>query len=93
MHLSYPLAFIIAGLREIGEPARKALIVDLAEKSHKGRSIGLYYLIRETIMIPASLLGGLLWDISPQTMFLAAFVVGTLGVVIFAKSNVGESAT
>jgi len=48
-----PLAFIVVGLREIGESARKALIVDLAEKSHKGRSIGLYYSIREGIVVSA----------------------------------------
>jgi len=85
-----PFAFVIAGLREIGEPARKALIVDLAEKSHKGRSIGLYYLIREGSMTPAPLIGGLLWNLSPQTMFLAAFAVGTLGVLIFASARVEE---
>src|SRR2546427_2104050 len=40
------LAFVVGGLREIGEPARKALIVDLAEPEVRARSIGLYYLIR-----------------------------------------------
>jgi len=32
-----PIAFLLAGLREIGEPARKALIVDLAEGLVRGR--------------------------------------------------------
>lgn len=85
-----PLAFIVAGLREIGETARKALIVDLAEKSHKGRSIGLYYLIREGLMIPAPLLGGLLWEVSPKVMFLAASAVGILGVIIFTLGRIEE---
>ena len=31
------LAFVVGGLREIGEPARKALIVDLAEPSLRAR--------------------------------------------------------
>ena len=83
-----PLAFVIAGLREIGEPARKALIVDLAERSHKGRAIGLYYLIRESVMIPAPLIGGFLWDMSPQLMFLMAFAVGALGVLLFISSKI-----
>ena len=82
-----PLAFIINGLREIGEPARKALIVDLAEGPYQGRTIGLYYLIRESIMIPASLIGGLLWSVSPQTPFIAASMVGSLGVLIFLTSK------
>ena len=42
------------------EPTHKALIVDLAERNHKGGSIGLYYLIREGIVIPAPLFGALL---------------------------------
>ncbi|RLI26223.1 hypothetical protein DRO57_01775 [Candidatus Bathyarchaeota archaeon] len=82
-----PLAFIINGLREIGEPARKALIVDLAEGSYQGRTIGLYYLIRESIIIPASLIGGLLWSVSPQTPFIAASMAGSLGVLIFLISK------
>ena len=39
-------AFVIGGLREIGEPSRKALIVDLAEPTMRARTVGLYYLIR-----------------------------------------------
>jgi MFS family permease len=53
-------AFVIAGLREIGEPARKARIVDLAEDAHRGRVVGLYYLIRGLATSPAALLGGIL---------------------------------
>ena len=32
------VAFLMAGLREVGEPARKARIVDLAAESHRGHS-------------------------------------------------------
>jgi len=35
------LAFVVGGLREIGEPARKALIVDRAEPHLRARSVGL----------------------------------------------------
>jgi MFS family permease len=38
-------AYVIGGLREIGEPARKSLIVDLAVDD-PGRTVGLYYSIR-----------------------------------------------
>ncbi|MGH9903451.1 MAG: MFS transporter, partial [Pyrinomonadaceae bacterium] len=37
-------AFIIGGLREIGEPSRKAMIVDFAEPHLRARTVGLYYL-------------------------------------------------
>src|SRR5437867_1363719 len=47
-------AFVVGGLREVGEPARKALIVDLAEPALRARSIGLYYLIRSLAIAPAA---------------------------------------
>ncbi|MGH6693167.1 MAG: MFS transporter, partial [Gammaproteobacteria bacterium] len=37
-------AFVVGGLREIGEPARKSMIVDFAHESVRARSVGLYYL-------------------------------------------------
>lgn len=76
-------AFIIAGLREIGEPARKALIVDLASEAHRGRAIGLYYLIRGLSVMPAPLIGGLLWGIAPRLPFLAGFAVMFIGTLTF----------
>jgi len=82
-----PLAFIVAGLREIGEPARKALIVDLAGEKFRGRIIGLYYLIREFTTMPAPLIGGFLWLISPATPFYTAFAIGALGVLIFTTTR------
>ena len=77
-------AFIIAGLREIGEPARKALIVDLASPTRRGRAVGMYYLIRGLVVFPASLVGGWLWATAPRRPFYAAFLVGVAGVVVYA---------
>ena len=54
------LAFIVGGLREIGEPARKALIVDLAPAGLRARSVGLYYLVRSLSITPAATIGGVL---------------------------------
>lgn len=78
------LAFIVAGLRELGEPARKALIVDLAEPHLRGRTVGLYYFVRSTAITPAAFTGGLLWQIAPQVPFLAAAAVGLIGTGVFA---------
>ena len=80
------LAFVIAGLREIGEPARKARIVDLAEEEHRGRVIGLYYLIRGTAVLAAPLLGGLLWQQSHSLPFLVGGIVSAMGLVLYAAS-------
>lgn len=40
------MAFVIGGLREIGEPSRKAMIVDFATPHLRARIITLYYLVR-----------------------------------------------
>jgi MFS family permease len=77
-------AFIVGGLREVGEPARKAMIVDLVVPHVRARSIGLYYLIRSVVIAPAALIGGLLWSITPALPFWMAGLVGLIGVVVFA---------
>jgi len=77
-------AFVVGGLREIGEPARKALIVDLVASSLRARSIGLYYLIRSLTIAPAAFIGGLLWEVRPALPFWIAGLIGLVGVVVFA---------
>ena len=77
------IAFIIGGLREIGEPARKAMIVDFAEPKLRARSVGLYYLLRSLAITPAAAIGGLLWKFSPQTPFIMAGIFGIAGTFIF----------
>jgi len=77
------LAFVIGGLREIGEPSRKAMIVDFAQDNLRARSVGLYYLVRSLSITPAAAIGGLLWKVSPQLPFIVAGVIGILGTVVF----------
>jgi MFS family permease len=77
------IAFIIGGLREIGEPARKALIVDFAKPQLRARSVGLYYLLRSLAITPAAAVGGLLWKFTPQTPFVIAGMFGILGTFLF----------
>jgi MFS family permease len=76
-------AFVVGGLREIGEPARKALILDLVRPDLRARGVGLYYLLRSLAIAPAATVGGLLWKVSPTVPFLMAGAVGALGVVLF----------
>jgi MFS family permease len=79
-------AFIIGGLREIGEPSRKAIIVDFAHHNLRARSIGLYYLVRSLSIKPASAIGGLLWRIRPQLPFTVAGVIGVIGTLLSAAT-------
>lgn len=80
------LAFIVGGLREIGEPARKAMIVDFAQENIRARSVGLYYLVRSLSITPAAAVGGLLWNIAPQEPFVTAGIIGLVGTFVFAAT-------
>jgi MFS family permease len=79
-------AFIIGGLREIGEPSRKAMIVDFAEPHLRARSVGLYYLVRSLSITPAAAIGGLLWKIAPPVPFITAALIGIIGMFVFAAT-------
>ena len=76
-------AFVLGGLRELGEPARKALIVGFARAHLRARSIGLYYLLRSLAITPAAFVGGLLWQRSPALPFLIAAGIGVVGTLVF----------
>ena len=80
-------AFVCAGLREIGEPARKAMIVDLADVAQRGRMVGVYYFTRGLVVMPASLVGGMLWRLDPRTPFFVATGVCLLGVVLMVTGR------
>lgn len=83
---SLVVAFIIGGLREIGEPSRKAMIVDFAEPQLRARSVGLYYLVRSLTITPAAAIGGLLWKFAPQAPFVIAGAIGIIGTLVFAAT-------
>ncbi|MHA1740103.1 MAG: MFS transporter [Candidatus Heimdallarchaeota archaeon] len=82
------LAFVVRGLKEFGEPTRKALIMDLAPENAKANTFGVYYLIRDVIVALAAFGGAFLWNlgpsIGPMTNFLVAGGFGLLGVIYFA---------
>jgi MFS family permease len=77
------VAFIIRGLKEFGEPTRKALIMDLAPEDKKAGMFGLYYLIRDVIVSFGAFGGAYLWQISPEVNFLTAFACGLIGTIYF----------
>jgi MFS family permease len=77
------VAFIVFGLREVGDTVRKALIVDLAEEKRRGSVIGLYFMIIGAVAFPAPLIGGWLWERSPVAPFIAGASVTTLGLLWF----------
>jgi len=77
-------AFILRGLKEFGEPARKALIMDLAPEGKKAPMFGLYYMIRDGVVSLAAFGGAFLWMRNPATNFITAFACGVAGTLWFA---------
>lgn len=71
------VAFVIRGLKEFGEPTRKALIMDLAPDGKKAATFGLYYLIRDVVVSIAAFGGALLWDASTAKLIIETIGIGT----------------
>jgi predicted MFS family arabinose efflux permease len=78
------LAFVIHGLREIGEPARKALITSLLPPEIRARGVGLYWGVRAFAICTASLVGAAVWlSFGPQTLLYVAIVCGCIGAGLY----------
>jgi MFS family permease len=87
-------AFVLRGLKEFGEPTRKALIMDLAPEGRKAALFGLYYLIRDILVAFAAFGGALIWRISPELNLKVAFAFGVVGTLWFAwkgKDSIGPA--
>ena len=77
------VAFVVRGLKEFGEPARKALIISEATPELRARTYGAYYLIRDCIVTVGAFLGAWLWRTSPHANFIGAAIFGAAGTVWF----------
>jgi MFS family permease len=88
------LAFVVGGCREVGEPARKAMITELAPPALRTQAIGVYWAARSAAILPAPLVGGLVWLwVGPEALLWSAAAVGLLGAVLFyARFAGGETA-
>jgi MFS family permease len=78
------VAFFIRGLKEFGEPTRKALIMELCPDTKKAGMFGYYYLLRDTVVACAAFAGAWLWAISPAVNLLSASAFGAAGTIWFA---------
>jgi MFS family permease len=78
------VAFATRGLKEFGEPARKALIIGLAPSVARARTIGAYYLIRDLIVTGGAFIGAGLWRISPGVNFWSAAAFGAVGTIFYS---------
>ena len=80
-------SFVVGGLKEIGEPARKSLIVDLAPGDRRASTVGVYYGIRNFLVVPAGVIGGVLWQRAPELPLEAAFAVSSVGLALFLLTS------
>ncbi len=85
------IAFVIGGLREIGEPARKAMVADLVPPDVRTQAVGLYWSVRSMAVMWASPVGAVLWvagdywrdGFGPILAFGTAGIAGLIGVIAF----------
>jgi MFS family permease len=77
------IAFVVRGLKEFGEPSRKALIIGEATPAMRARIYGAYYLVRDCVVTLGSFLGAWLWSLGPRANFTGAALFGALGTVWF----------
>ena len=78
------VAFATRGLKEFGEPARKALIISYAPAVGRARAIGAYYLTRDLIVTSGAFIGIGLWKIGPAVNFWSAAAFGAFGTIFYA---------
>jgi predicted MFS family arabinose efflux permease len=78
------LAFVVYGLREVGEPARKALITTSLPEAVRARGVGLYWGLRSFAICWASLVGAAVWGaFGPTALLCSAFALGCCGAAVF----------
>jgi MFS family permease len=79
-------AFVIRGLKEFGEPSRKALIIGYSDVERRAQMIGSYYLVRDLIVSAGAIVGAYLWRLGPGPNFLGATAFGTAGTIFYVKT-------
>ncbi len=78
------VVFVLNGLREVGEPARKAMISGAFPRETRARAIGLYWGLRSFAFCPAPLISYFLWSrLGPETTFLIGGVFGMFATLWF----------
>lgn len=78
------LTFVLNGLREIGEPARKAAITGGMPPAIRARAVGLYWGLRSLFFCPAPLAAVWLWrHTGPESTFLMGGALGLCGTAWF----------
>ena len=85
------IAFVVFGLREIGEPARKSLITNSFPEEYRARGVGLYWGSRSFAIFLAPIAGALVMQaFGPRALLWTACAVGLAGAALFALAVPGR---
>ena len=77
------LLFVVFGVfYSIDEAQSKAFIADL-EHERRATAIGVYNFVTGAIYLPASLLAGALWAVSPRIVFVLAAAISLVAIIAF----------
>lgn len=77
-------AFVVNGLRELGEPARKAAITTGLPPEIRARAVGWYWGLRSFAFCPAPLAAWWIWArFGPDAAFLSGGVLGLAATALF----------
>ncbi len=79
-------AFVLLGLHSaMLEATQRSMLGDLVEPGKRGTAYGLYYTVIGVGLLPASILGGALWDrFGPRVLFAADAALALLAGLLFA---------
>src|SRR6266436_4635131 len=80
------IAFVIRGLKEFGDPSRKALIIGYSDPDRRGQMVGTYYLVRDSIVSIGAIVGAYLWNLGPGLNFVGAAALGVAGTIFYLKT-------
>jgi len=79
-------AFVGLGMHSaLLEGSQRSMLADLAPGSRRGTAYGLYYAAVGAALLPASIIGGLLWDhVGPRATFSVGAALALLAALLFA---------
>jgi len=88
------LAFLFLGyglVYAITQSNQKAFVADLA-KEHRGTALGFYYFVLGLVNIAAGIIAGILWDITPTSMFIYLAVISFISIILlcFVKEDISK---
>ena len=88
------VAYVVNGLREFGEPARKSLITAGFPAEVRARGVGIYWGLRSFAFFPAPIVAALLWrQIGPEATFLLGGLIGLAGTGWYALVGARQATT